>query len=725
MWYKFAPFEIACREVDKLIRAEPVPLLRSYMLQVLVSCAGRDTNHIKSVLQYYYDKHFNEAFMFKIQFINCFISNVNTHTLDAQTWNLLCKLFHSMEVFIESNNNVQSCIKAFIVRNAIRNEPVPDIIEKKFVFKTLKPQQNVLKNLEEREAVFKYLQNFITTRSNALNLSFEPHFGEAVTLCEYNLQLLKDWGKELHDHPNVLARVKELILIKNEYQWSRDLATLYNMKKSWRKQMFEESVVIMQNEAVFVNALKHDPGLLFRYEDQLLALSCNDHFSLRNLLRKMRVYWPHTLARDWKATYLNRLSLPSGQKSLIDGLCTLLPQEEITYLLKQHTPPDTKIDWNKTDQLELSLCKQVAKTIHKARPLPPLKEILLYAKGDYLQFAVPSISAMLSQLSPIKSRTFIPVLLNAPVSLKKFGIRTAIRKLNSEELTPMLSEIWNSTKNTSIRTVIFTHTFQLLCKGKNASHIKDTWNLLSLFIDKLTPNNSQIIFKNLGQFYRVPPSIQGLFYMKSFAFISSLPAKCNCKSIYENMQYSALDYVALFDDEFVVKVLLNNFEKIFDKNPDPHDKMETFITGYILASKDEDTQIRRYEKTLEILLEKYLPEWENNHIANEWLKSILVRLVSDMEMYTFEKKMKIPLKVFEKILTKLENTLLYQKNYVFLTMWKLATLFVKILDENKHILADFKRISNKDMDEKQRKINCLMKYTETLLRYLPEFVCSI
>lgn len=698
-WYKFAPFESAFTDLKKLIRSESMPDQRTLILQVLLSCAGRNAHHIHTVLQYYCEKHINEPFKFKIKFVNSVISKVDINSLDNQTWAILNKLFHSMEVFVESENNIQSCIQAIIIRNAIRNEPIPDIVEKKFVFNTLKTYGKKMKKKDAKEAIFKYLQDFITRKGNALNLTVESEFNDAVMWCEHLLRLIKDWGKELDDSPNALARIKELVKVKKDKQWSQDFATLYNTKKSWRKTMFEESIVTMQNEAVCMNALKHDSGLLSRNKEQIKAMCCNDTVSLRNVLRKIRIYWPHTLAKDWKTSYLNRLSEPNGHKALIKGLCALLSKDEINDLLKKYAPSNAKIDWNETDQLELSLRKQIAKNIHKVRPLLAVDGILPYAKGDYLQYAVPSLNSILSQLSPNKSRLYIPTLLDAPVSLQKFGVRCAFHKMTFEELKPMLFEIWNSTKNSSIRTVLFTHTFEMLCKEKNDSRAKVMWELLSMFIDNLTSDENKLVYNKLGEVSKIPDSIKPQFYTKSYIFLNSLPAKCNCEDIVNRMQTDAKDFMEFLDNDFVVNVMLKKFFETFTKEKYIY-KQANVIATFILATKDEEAQMKRYEMCLAPLLDKFLPLWESVEEGEYSIKgsiNYILEQLADNQTFTFEKRMQIPVKVFSSVQMKLENTLDYQKDYVLLTTWKLTVHFVKILVET-GLVAECYKIEADDKD---------------------------
>lgn len=719
-WYKFAPFEVAFTDLKKLIRAESSPPVRNSMLQVLLTCAGRNMTHIRAVLKFYHQKHINEPFKFKIQFVNTFISKCDTHEFDDETWGLLYQLYQSMEVYVKSENSVQSCIKSIIIRHVIRGEKVPDIINEKFTFDTLKPYQHRLKKQEEKEAVFGYLYNFMVAKNDTLKITTKTELEDAIRLCENLLNLLNDWKKELQNYPYVIKQVKELIRIKQDSSWDTSMELLYNVNQSWKKTLFEESISLCPTLGVCVNALKHDPGLLMRHRTEVETILKNDALLLTVLLSKVRIYWAASLAEEWKTLYLNSLEKPEGQKALVIGLCTLLNQKQLNDVAKKYAPAESKIDWSEIDEIILSIQKLIAKNMSKARPLPSLDNVLSYAKGDYLQFTVPSLNSILSKMSANKIRQYLPKLLDAPVSLQKFGVRHALGKLNSSELKPIFTEIWNSTKNSTIRTVLFTNTHSLLSKEKNPVHIKDIWELLSMFIDNLSSEENQLIYKKLEKAEDAPLCIRPQVFMKSYTFLKSLPAKANCESILRNMEYKAPDMMESLDDEFVVNIMLKDFDKKFSKSHDTMYDNLRMVASFILSCKDEEKAARRYELFLAPLIDRNLSLWNYAHDGVYHvkinLKAILTNFFYFMDDYCLEKKMIIPVKTFEKIKSKLEAALSPQKNYVFLTTWKLGVEFIKLVDENKDVLTKINIDKNDSRSVELEKI-----YRELHLKIAPGF----
>lgn len=719
-WYKFAPFDIAFTDLKKLIRTESSPPIRNLMLQVLISCAGRNMTHIRTVLKYYQEKHINEPFKFKIQFVNTFLSKTDTHEFDNETWGLLNQLFQSMEVYVDSENSIPSCIKSIIIRHVIRGEMVPEIINTKFTFDTLKQYQNRLKKQEEKNAVFTYLYDYMVAKIDKQNITTQSELGDAIGLCEDLLNLLKDWKKDPKNYPFAIERVKKLLTVKQANSWNTAMASLYNINKSWKKVMFKESISLCPTEGVCINALKHDPGLLVRHKTEVEAMFRNDAILLTGPLSKVRIYWSESLAEEWKISYLNCLEKPGGHKALVIGLCTLLPQKQLNEVAKKYVPSESKISWNEINELVLSIQKQIAKNISKARPLSSPETVLWYAKGDYLQYAVPSLNSILSQLSTSKIRKYIPILLDAPVSLQKFGVRYAFSKLNSQELKPIITEIWNSTKNSSIRTVLFTHAHALLCKEKNTAHVDDIWEILSTFIDNLSSEENKLIYKKLGEVSGLPLSIQSKFFMKSYKFLKALPAKANCESIISNMEYQSPEIMEYLDDDFVVNMLKNIDDK-FTKNHNDMYYSGKMVASFMLTCKDEEAATQRYERFLVPLLDRNLPLWNEVYDGQYHVKinltEILIKLLYYIDDYNLAKKMNIPVKTFQNVQSKLEAALSPQRDYVFLTSWKLAVEFIKLVDEHKEALTES---SLEEMNESQSN-DVQNKYAELHMKIAPQF----
>ncbi|RVE47446.1 hypothetical protein evm_007857 [Chilo suppressalis] len=681
-WYRYAPFNIALTELKKLIHAEPLPAERNAMFTILIKCAGSNQEQLKTLLEYYRNNHINEPFKFKIQFVNTFLSHTKTHEFDDTTWNILNNIFSSMEVFMESDNKVPFCIDAIIVYKVLHDQPIPEIIEKKFTFSTLKNYSNKLAENQQNK-IFDYLYNHLLQKLQNQKITNESEISENLSRINGILNLLKDWKKNIKDYPIVISQIKHLIEIKRQNSWDIDLTGLYNSVRRWRKHLFEISLVMHPSDEACLNALKHDPGLLSRYQKEVEMMYSNDAISIERTLKKVRIYWSESISQQWTNYYLERIEQPKGQKA-VKYICTLIPSQTMLPLIEENAPIETKINWNEASDLKLILRKNIGKFMHLIRPSVSLDTVLLYAKGDYLYHTLPSLNAILYNISSDSTSEYITKLLNAPVSLQKHGICAIFKKLKYKDIKDIVSNLWNNTKNSSIKTILFRQTFVLLCKEKNDSTVKDLWQLFEMYINSLTTEENANIYHIFTKFKDVHITVKPLFFMKGYSYLKSLPPKANCDKNIKTLFNEAASLIDLLEPSFVEDVLLMSLkDKYIIKNISLRNHFQ-ILTSYILSCKSEETQIKRYEKLLLPILQEAFASWKLRHKGKYYIKirskRLLDALTSNITTLTATKQNIMPVKLFKAIQDVLTQSLLAEENYDILMNWKLATLFVETVD---------------------------------------------
>lgn len=708
VWYEFAPFEIAFTEIKKLIRAEMNTVSRKIpsMLKVLLICTAGDLKQIQAVLSFFIE-HMKLKYDENHGFINNVVTITDIHKYDDATWILLDKILVDMGVYIEVGSaqpnctdldeikGILSCLEAVIIHNLLEDKPIPEMIENKFSLYLLDDYQDFNKAMlryqkklskQDSNKLFDYLYNHAKKIIETTEFNCQEDFTKAFKSLNCLLDLLLRWNKALTDYPYILEKIKDFIKIKKQNNWEADLSELYNKNKSWRIHMFEESVILSPTEDTCMNAIKHDPTLLVRYKDEVETICCDDEVSLRKLLNKLKIYWPNSLAEDWSKSYINRLNKLGNHKALIRGICAILPQHELNDIIKKYAPQQAKIDWGKIDELSLSLQRLIAKNMHFARPQPSPDDILLYAKGDYTQYALPSLLSIYYNLSRVQTEEQIPKLLDAPVSLQKHGLRLAFLKLDHDLLKKHMFNIWNISKNSSIRTVVFQLMFELLRTEKNDEKALELWELLQVFIDNLSYTENDKIYNLLHRVEDVPLCVRPMFLMKSYKFIKTLipNIKTNRASYQrhanklaeytrEIMEFMAPEFVEDIITEFVNNkfFVFKTSELIFCSSGDI-----PVLSAYLLCTTDEDIQMQRYEKMLAPVLKRSFDTWneicEESYFIRPRIREILSCLMNDLKKYVIVKKMVIPTKMFTEINNELQR-LHITENYVMQTMWKLTT----------------------------------------------------
>ncbi|XP_045456424.1 uncharacterized protein LOC123666374 [Melitaea cinxia] len=680
-WYVYAPFKTAFVDLKKLIRTESKPNERTSMFGVMLTCAGKDMKNIHTLLKYYRENHINEPFKFKVQFVNMVISYTNTHRLDKESWGYLNDLFSSMDVYTESDKLDQNCVKSIILYNVIHDEPVPDIIENKFYFDTFKTSQKKL-SAEEKEKLFSYLYKYLISKFDSIKINDKKELSDAVNVLKNLLNLLVDWNKELQDFPVILSKVKEIIHISLKNKWDEDVSIVYSIKDSWRKLLFAESIVLNPTQEACVNALKHGPELLRTYKNEVESLCLKYNKLIIRFLKKVRVYWSQSLANDYKNLFFNKLDQKMTYRASVVGLCTLLSKNDLSNLIHKYVPSEYKIDWSQPDDIELNLRKQIASSLHLARPQPSPAAVLLFAKGDYLQFVLPSLNAILYNMSSVQTREYLTPLLNAPVSLQKHGIRTAFAKLKRDELKKMFSDIWITNKNSSIRAAIFIQTLDFLCKQNEPSATREVWELLSVFIDNLTSEEDKSIYTRLSKVEKVPMSVRPEFWIKSYKFLKSLPPKTTGADLLGRLRSNMDDLMEFLDDDFVLELFMESFDENFSTK---RYEYQYLVAEFLLSTKTEEAHVVRYNKVLVPILDRAFSMWnkahEDTNYVRENLKGILSCLYSRFNNVVLEKKMILPIYMFTDILKRIHENLSVEENYVIVKTHKLSLDILKIMDK--------------------------------------------
>ncbi|KPI98921.1 hypothetical protein RR46_10239 [Papilio xuthus] len=673
-WYKYVEFKTAFKEIVKLIKTESSPCERMMMMEILLYSAKNNMQHIEELLQYYRVNHINETTLYKKKFIMTIVREIDTFRLNDEAWDNLNVLFLSI-ADTESKTQEQCIIKVEIIRKIINNESVPEIIERKFNFETMKVYQKKL-NKMECDLTFNYLYSYAMKQVNQQSITNEIEFQKAVILLNNVLLLLSDWKKDLANYPEVVKSITKLKDLKKTQFKDINLSRLYNANKSWKKCLFSMSLDLSLTQEVCINALKHDSKLLdSNYVMDLLARS--DFTNLQKLLNKIRIYWPTTLANEAISFCLDNLN-NRGDKALIKNLMYLLPINNLKEIVVKYIPNENKIDWHE-DELLLNIRKNIAKYVHIARPQPPIEFILWYAKGDYLQFAVSSLNLILYNMKETKIRTCIQQLIDAPVSLKKHVIRIAINKLKYEEIIKLFRSAWKNTKIKSIRADLFKTTFQLLCKQTDVPSIEAVWALLFFFIESLTDTENTDIYNTLTKANKVPLSVKAEYWKRSVLFFKHLPSSSNQRSYLQKVLYSAKFFAEIVDTETLADIILENLKcDILSMGFDTD-----FIPTCILSTNTMKECIQRYDKIFLPMMETCVTYWDikkyNNYIYREVFGRTLSSLCYNIQHVVLAKQMIIPDGVFNKILKYIEQYLPEEENYVLLRTWKFSYKLIEII----------------------------------------------
>ncbi|KAH9641477.1 hypothetical protein HF086_006093 [Spodoptera exigua] len=697
VWYRFADFERAFQDITEIISKDLDNNDKISMLAVLMACADNNLEHIQKLIQYYLDKHRTADNHNTWKFTTDLLNNTNIHQYDEKTWSLINELFKILKIFDESDSssvqNIGVIIESIIVYNLIHDQNVSANVQQKFSFKTLKQYGKKL-NEEQKEKVFRYLYNFLINKLKPIIK--EDDFSDTISTLSQILELLRDWKKQLADYTLVTDKIKECVEIRRKNSWKGSLLHIYKFNKSWQRLMFEESVAMNPGEEVCLNALKHDPLLLERQSNDVQSLRCNDAVTLRRLLAKLRTYWPQSLSTQWVEAYMENLNKTDGHKATIRGLCASLSQKPLLELIEKYKPTQAKIDWSAIDDRILSIQRFIAKNMHIARPQPSPENILFFARGDYLQYALPSLLAIFYNLSIMESKKYILKLLDAPVSVQKHGIRLVYKKLDHETIKKIFFDCWKASKNVSIRAIIFKFTFELLCNEKDSANAVSLWELIELFIDNLTFEEDKKIYELMSNIEKIPLNVRAKYLVKAYNFMKNLTQKVkeedreNYKRITAQLAEHSRQVIEDMPSEFITDIIQEFIDKEFFGFEDNFGSVYSsggiisVISAYLLSAKSENEQAEKYEKVFVPIMRRAFEKWsekkDGSFIIRSNFQCLLTHLSNDLKDYVVEKNLLLPHKMFLNIKEELEKSISKSENYMMLTKWKLTVALCKLAE---------------------------------------------
>ncbi|KAJ2942806.1 hypothetical protein O0L34_g14994 [Tuta absoluta] len=684
--YIYYDFDTAFDKITQEIKHAESQDEKASLLNLLVKCAACDSRNIQTLLKYYYENHVKDLKSTE-RLVKSVLPKINITMLDSESWRILNEMFQRLETY----SALDGCVETIVVYKAIHGENITQEIEEEFMknYKTLKSYQKTL-NKEQKAKVFTYLYDRITCNIQNNNITNETEFRKSVNDLKFALNLLKDWEKKLADFPWILDKINEYIKIKRDHSWKSSMESVYTVNKSWKKLMFDKSIELCPTESVCLNALKHDAQLLSLDRDEVNALRCNDKAALQRFLKKLRTYWSNTLSAEWTQRYLDGLHQQNVQKAVVRGLCALLPRQQLLQLIHNYAPKQEKIIYKEVADIPLDVQKHLAKCMMIARPRPPPDAVLLYAKGDYLKFALPSLLAILHNANLSQSRNFITGLLSAPVSLQKHGIRLVSAKFTPKEALTIYYEIWMSTSNATIRAVVFQYTISLLNNDETLQ--RDVWEVMFLFIRNLTHDEDKTIYEILYEekyISKLPESLIPEYIITTYKFFNELIPKLSEKDQHHyegnvwRLTQRTKHYMDRLPAAFVLNILTKFIEDDFIKKEIFNNDTLDVIATFVLCSRGDKTQMERYNLLLPPLLQRCIASWDETDDRGDYfirknVNSLLNQLASALLKYVLVKEMAIPLTIFEDVQQQL-NMLSVPENYIMLTKWKLTVEFTRML----------------------------------------------
>ncbi|KAM3958419.1 LOW QUALITY PROTEIN: uncharacterized protein ACR2FA_007571 [Aphomia sociella] len=462
IWYKFIDFKTSLKEIKKYVIVTPDSIRRIDMLNVLIESA-KNQNDLKILLTYFYDRHVNEMKNNKERFVNKVIDNHNIFEFDDECWSAFEKILYSLNVY--SANTINFRDNLFMLTTLIYHIIKKDMHDafKKYLDENVEwyMVRGYLTLLYEklsdnqREAVYQYLLQWYTekVKSLARETDDEETRNKLIKYVTMVLNILNHHKKTKEECPDVVMQVVDLNW--NEF---KDFSIFREKEKS--------------TNDILIHHLKKDASVVAKKLTEVENKLIHDYKELKinRFLRKIKVYFSNDLAKDYLNLFLNKLKSNETLSTkavciAMYGVFQLADENFLNDWMLKYMPTETKIDYSKIDSHLLDIQMTICRFACFSRPPIPLSNISMYIKGDYVQYCLPMFNYYAANLPLPLCLKFVESLIDAPVSIHKHGLRLAFSCFSIENLKRLITDLWNKTKNVSVRSIIYKALFDKIANG--------------------------------------------------------------------------------------------------------------------------------------------------------------------------------------------------------------------------------------------------------------------
>ncbi|XP_069355934.1 uncharacterized protein [Maniola hyperantus] len=492
-WYQFVNYELAFKEIKTYIAVCNSNYKRAAMIDVLTDSV-KNEEELEKLIKYYYERHINESEDTKIEFIENIIDKHNAYNFGENCWDVFNKILHSTGFFSKGYTSYASdSYKTFIIIYCfIHNKPIPEILEDYVMTKSNAQcikydKKNLYKKLTNEQIKVVY-QKCIDLCTNKLKLfdtqPYDTVKDNARKIFDFALLIMESFEKTKDDCPDVILKYMNL-----DSAYRKGYAFVNNEKEKI-------------TEGKLLRLLKGDSKLLLQ---KLADLSgCFPGIRINNLLKKIKVYFSNDVALDWlsccEPLLLEEFKYEYDLFNAIIISVFLIGSDDYKIMfVSKYVPEEAKIPHDSIDRKLRVIQEIICRLALYSRPPIPLECILPYIKGDYVHFCLPMFGSYLSNLPKPQCIKFVSAILNTPVSVQKHGLRLAFQCFSIEDLINLIDNVWKSTKNVSLRMIIF----KALCdkiENVDENSQEKLYEVLKMLTSDLHENDTDDVFDLLTHF---------------------------------------------------------------------------------------------------------------------------------------------------------------------------------------------------------------------------------
>lgn len=565
--YRFTNFQKTMSEFKTMMTVENVKNRQNMML-VLVSKSGGHPENVEELLKLLVLRHINEPLHLRATVIRSLVKRSFAWRLPQEIWELFTKF--GKDLGLDGKLTTANCregLHAVVLRNILEDKQ--DVAVWNAFIKIFTNFSEYSLNLAERKV--------ISMKLPALLLSDIGDVDQTIDRLCHVLETVREYRIPFDQCPGAIVAVKSVAKVQDA-EWL--LRNLFNAKIA-RKELFKEYFAIINHDASFLNALKHDTDVLESVEtfEQLIDSERLNH---DRFIRKLALYFSEEngLAEEYLSVLLKHLEEP--HKKLACALA-LLGGERLVEILQQ-------LDSFPKYSPQRRLARILRTNVHLARPIIDMD------KAGWKFLGVKAIA-------------------NRVITCSNVNVARNVEKLMQWQRTERLAFVLSMRvgKECSVLATIgkkrpkFAVNTALFHLRKKSLDVR-VWDVILPLIAKCDPSNNKLD-KPLCNFDIVPSSVKYNYCVKVLEFFSKkesknavLPVLCVLELILPEVDERFVEtmLVCFINDELTAENVLRNV-KIHCTGVNLYMRL---IAKFLLLCINERTQQNRIKNIAEPFLKR-------------------------------------------------------------------------------------------------------------------------
>ncbi|XP_053620261.1 uncharacterized protein LOC128680842 isoform X2 [Plodia interpunctella] len=679
-WYRYVNFGRAFPEIKKYILITPDVKNRHNIVEVLIKSV-RNQRDMQALLSYYYDRHVNEQYFCKDQFVTSVINEHNIFEFDKDCWAAFNKILSSMNVYktVDACNNTL-IMYTVIMYHIIHEISLPEVLQKYILENNMTLRYDIpilYKKIdkETQEKIYDYIANIYVVEITKLinenheDINIEPYVQRYIDYLEHH--------KKSSDYcPSIIMEFVNT-------HWS-----FFCHSSLFKKEPKKETLT----EAVLLRHLKKDPKTVIEKLPQVKDNITENHTEskINTFLKKIKIYYPDDITKEYYNFFMKtlteiKLTKTRGICNVVYGILQLADDRTKIDFVTKYAPTDSKINHDDIDEVLLGIQESICRYVCFTRPPVPVSYVLKYVKGDYLKSCLPMFQSYQATLPQPLLQEFVISLIDTPVSIQKHALRLVFQCFTLEALKNTVCNSWKGTKNVSLRFVLYQSLYNKICDEDEIAQV-ELFEVLKKFTSELNEDDNNEIFDRFMTSNKLPNKVLADYIKVCWQTVSKFPDKTENYHIKARVIYHITASIKIMDPDFVKEIVEEHINYMLarknirpdyknDELDDLNGEKWKLVATYIIYFSSDINYIYKNMDLVRLILAKCVEMWNVTHDDIFTCRQFCWGFINDLISISTEKCCSDSIPIFECILKVLEDN--FPLKQIYKAKWALKLTIMR------------------------------------------------